>query len=146
MEKEINLIVEGSIVIAASDENIWDVLINPDKIKQYMFGSIVSTNWQPGSDVTFTRIYNGIQYQDKGQILEVAEKELLKFTYWSSQEGYDDIKENYSVITYTLEMENPVCCTLKYRREKIPLAFEQKNQERFLPGMLGQIKNLAEQE
>jgi len=144
MEKEINLSAEGSIAIAASDENIWDILTNPEKIKLYMFGSVTSTNWQPGSHVTFTRVYNGVQYQDKGRILEVIKGKLLKFTYWSSQEGYDDIPQNYSVITYTLETENPGCHTLKYCREKIPLEFERKNQEIFLPGMLEQIKTLAE--
>jgi hypothetical protein len=96
-----------------------------------MLCSVVLTNWQAGSDVTFTRIYNGIQYQDKGQILEVTEKEFLKSTYWSSRKGYDNTPQNYFVITYSLEMGNPVCYTLKYRREKIPLVLEQKNRKGF---------------
>ncbi len=146
MEKEINLIVEGAIVIAASKAKIWDVLTNVDAIKDYMFGSVVSTNWQPGSGITFIRNFNGTQFSDKGQILEVSPYDRLKFTYWSSQEGYGDISQNYSIITYTLEKESQGHQTLKYRREKIPLEFERKNQEKFLPGLLRHIKKLAEKE
>lgn len=56
---------------------------------------------------------------------------VLKFTYWSSQEGYADIAENYSIITYTLGKENDGRIKLTYRREKIPIEFERKNQERY---------------
>ncbi len=138
-----NLSTERSIIINASTTNIWDVLTNPEKIRLYLFGSEAATDWKVDSPVTFSRVSNGTQYVDKGQILEVSPEELLKFSYWSSQEGYADVPENYSIITYKLEKEGQGV-KLTYRREKIPIEFELKNQERYLPGMLQNIKELAE--
>ncbi len=104
-----------------------------------------SPTGEVGNPVIFQRNSGGKIYRDKGEILDVVQNKLLKFSYWSSQEGYDDISENYSVISYTLETENDNTTKLTYLREKIPVEFEQKNQERFLPGMLENIKKIAEE-
>lgn len=144
MAEKQNLTTEGSVLIHSMIENVWDVLTNPDKIKQYLFDSKAITNWKVGHAVIFQRNSGGKIYRDKGVILDVIRNKRLKFSYWSSQEGYDDIAGNYSVITYTLETENYNTTKLTYLREKIPIEFEQKNQERFLPGMLENIKQIAE--
>lgn len=145
MIKKQNLTTKKSIVINAKAESIWDVLTNPDKIKQYLFGSEAITDWKVGSPVIFQRNSGGKIYRDKGEILDVVPNKLLKFSFWSSQEGYDDIAENYSDITYTLETGKNNTIKLSYLREKIPIEFEQKNQERYLPGMLENIKKIAEE-
>jgi uncharacterized protein YndB with AHSA1/START domain len=44
MSGDKNLSVESSIIIDATAAAIWDVLTNPEKVKQYLFGSNVSTN------------------------------------------------------------------------------------------------------
>ncbi len=145
MIKKQNLTTKRSIVINSKAESIWDVLTNPDKIKQYLFGSEAITDWKVGNPVIFQRNSGDKIYRDKGEILEVIQNKLLKFSYWSSQEGYDDIAENYSFITYTLETKSDNTIKLTYLREKIPIEFEQKNQERYLRGMLENIKKIAEE-
>lgn len=140
-----NLSTERSIIINAPAANIWDVLVNPEKIAQYLFGSRVETGWQSGMPITFSRTFDSKSYVDKGQILEIIPEKLLKFSYWSSQEGYPEIPENYSVITYLLKKESEETIQLTYKRENIPTAFEQKNQAQFLPFMLENMKRLAEQ-
>lgn len=143
--KKQNFTTKRSIVINSKAESIWDVLTNPDKIKQYLFGSEAITDWKVGNPVIFQRNSGGKIYRDKGEILDAVPNKLLKFSYWSSQEGYDDIPENYSFITYTLETEKNNTIKLTYLREKIPIEIEQKNQERYLPGMLENIKKIAEE-
>jgi uncharacterized protein YndB with AHSA1/START domain len=145
MKVEKNLTTESSVLINADATSVWDVLINPSKIKVYLFNSETKTDWKVGSAVTFSRMFGGKEYVDKGKILEVVPQKLLKFSYFSSQEGYADIPANYSTITYRLEKENDKSIKLTYRRENIPIEFEQKNQEKFLPGMLENIKKLAEE-
>jgi hypothetical protein len=81
---------------------------------------------------------------DKGQILENHKDRILKFSYWSSQEGYEDIPGNYSVITYTIQEKKVGFCELTYRRDKIPLEFERANQGKFLPMLMKSIKDLTE--
>ena len=142
MEK--NLYCEHSIIIDATPARIWHVLTDPDKIRVYMFGSEVDTNWNPGSAVTFSRKWDGLLFVDKGKILEYEPEKILKFSYWSSQEGYEDIPENYSVITYTIRRKEDITCEFTYRRDKIPLEKERANQEKYLPLLMGGIKKLAE--
>ena len=144
MKNEKNLTTEKSISINADAARIWNILTNPDKIKLYLFNSEAKTDWKAGSPIAFSRVSEGKKYVDKGEILEVVPQKLLKYSYFSSQEGYEDISENYSVITYRLEKEDENNIKLTYYRENIPIEFEQKNQERFLPGMLENIKKLSE--
>jgi uncharacterized protein YndB with AHSA1/START domain len=146
MKNEQNLSAEGSVLINSDVKRIWNTLTNPAKIQLYLFESNVETDWKVGSPITFTRDWNGTQYQDKGTVLEHEESKLLKFSYWSSQEGYADIPENYSIITYRLDGEDSKSVKLTYLREKIPIEFEQKNQERYLPVLLENIKRIAEEE
>jgi len=152
MKQEKNLHTQRSIIINASAVTIWDVLTNPEKIKLYLFGSNVHTDWKVGSPIISTRDRMHPLAEpgehlivDKGQILEVEKEKLLKYTYYNSQEGYEDLPENYSIVTYAIEKENDHQFKLTFLREKIPIAFEQMNQEKFLPGMLETIKNIAEQ-
>jgi uncharacterized protein YndB with AHSA1/START domain len=139
-----NLYCEKSIAVQATAGAIWDVLTNAEKIPLCMFGSQVNTDWKPGSPITFSRNSNGVLYVDKGKIIEYKNGKVLSFSYWSSQEGYGDIPENYSVITYTIQKEMDKTCELTYRRDKIPLELERTNQEKYLPMLMEGIKNLAE--
>jgi hypothetical protein len=139
-----NLYCEKSILIHSPAGAIWDVLTNPKKIPLYMFGSEVDTDWQPGNPITFSRNSNGVRYVDKGKIIENRKGKVLTFSYWSSQEGYEDIPENYSVIMYSIQQKKNRTCELTYRRNNIPLEFERANQERYLPMLMEGIKNLAE--
>ena len=50
METE-NLIAKAEITINASIEKVWDALVNPEKIKQYMFGSDVISDFKEGSKI-----------------------------------------------------------------------------------------------
>jgi uncharacterized protein YndB with AHSA1/START domain len=152
MEKGQNLRSENSIVINSSAKHIWDVLTNPQLIKLYLFGSNVKTSWHVGSSITFTRdrLHEKAKLADqpivdKGQVLEVEKEKYLKYTYYSSQEGYADIPPNYSIVSNSIEKETEDRFKLTYLRKRIPIEFEQKNQEKYLPGMLEKIKNLAEQ-
>ena len=40
------MIATASILINASPEKVWDALVNPDKVKQYMFGATLISNWR----------------------------------------------------------------------------------------------------
>jgi hypothetical protein len=142
MEK--NLYCEKSILIHSPAGAIWDVLTNPEKISLYMFGSVVDTNWKPGSSITFSRNFNGSRYVDKGKIIDYQMEKVLRFSYWSSQEGYKDIPENYSVIIYSIQEKKDRTCELTFRRDKIPIEIERANQEKYLPLLMEGIKSLAE--
>ena len=97
------LIASSNINIQSTPEKVWDVLTNPEKIKEYLFGTEVLTDWNIGSLIVFQGEYNGQQYKDKGNVIENTKNELLKYDYWSGFSGLEDEPENYSLVTYKIE-------------------------------------------
>ncbi|HEX9098240.1 MAG TPA: SRPBCC family protein [Candidatus Dormibacteraeota bacterium] len=91
-----------TVMIDAPRADVWDALTNPDKVKRYMHGTHVSTDWKEGSPISWKGEWKGKSYEDKGQILEVKPERLLKYTHWSPMGGSEDKPENYHTVTYEL--------------------------------------------
>jgi uncharacterized protein YndB with AHSA1/START domain len=88
--------------ISAAPAQVWDVLTDPDQIRKFMFGAEVKTDWQQGSPITWQGVYEGKDYEDKGEILEVDPGRLLKVTHYSPLSGQPDVPESYHTLTYEL--------------------------------------------
>ena len=67
---ERNLIAKASVTINAPSERVWDALVNPEAIKQYMFGTGVVTDWREGSPIIWQGEWQGRAYEDEGVILQ----------------------------------------------------------------------------
>lgn len=89
--------------ISASPTQVWAVLTDPEQIKKFMFGAEVETDWQPGSPIIWKGVYEGKEYEDKGEILAVEPGRLLKVTHYSPLSGQPDTPENYHTLTYELD-------------------------------------------
>jgi len=102
-----NLIASASVTIYASPEHVWTALTDPAIIKQYLFGSEVTSDWRVGSSITYAGEYDGKKYEDHGQIREIEPPRLLRSAHFSPLSGQPDIPENYHTVTYTLERVGP---------------------------------------
>lgn len=89
--------------IEAAPSQVWQALTEPERIKEWMFGSLVETDWQPGSPITWSGEFQGKSYQDKGEILTVEPDRLLRVTHFSPLTGAEDVPENYHTVEYRLE-------------------------------------------
>ena len=96
------LTAKASIAIEAGADKVWDALTNPDKIKQYFFGTNAISDWKKGSSLKFTGEWEGKKYEDKGTILDSEPGKLFRYTYWSSMGKLEDKPENYATVTYEL--------------------------------------------
>ena len=84
-------VAKAKTTIHAPISKVWQALVNPEIIKQYLFNTDVISDWKVGSPVTY-----------KGEILEIEPEKVLKSTHWSHLSGGPDIPENYHTVTYTL--------------------------------------------
>jgi uncharacterized protein YndB with AHSA1/START domain len=98
-----DLSVTKSIHINADSSTVWDALTDSAIIRQYFFGTEVSSSWDTGSPILFRGEWEGQQYEDKGVILGVKPGKLLRYSYWSGFSGLEDRKQNYSEVHYELE-------------------------------------------
>lgn len=89
----------------AEKSKVWNSLVNPEIIKEYLFGTEVISDWEAGSRMIFHGEWNGSVFNDKGNILAIEPEKLLKYNYWSIFSGLDDKEDNYTVITYQLKEE-----------------------------------------
>lgn len=96
-------VAKASILISAPTARVWDALTQPELIKQYLFGTDVTTDWQVGSPITYKGVWQGKPYEDKGQVLEVEPGRRLVSTFWSALSGLPDTPDNYQTVVYELD-------------------------------------------
>ena len=98
-------IAKATTTINAPASKVWDALTKPEQIKQYMFGTQVTTDWKVGSPITYKGEWKGKAYEDKGKVLEIEPRKRLVSTFWSSLAGLPDKPENYKTVRYELAPE-----------------------------------------
>ncbi len=76
-----NLTATASTTIHAPASDVWDALVNPEKIKQYMFGTDVTSDFEVGSPITWKGEWKGKPYEDKGVIKRMTPGRLLEYTH-----------------------------------------------------------------
>jgi uncharacterized protein YndB with AHSA1/START domain len=92
----------NTVTINAPTADVWDALTNSEKVKQYMHGTEMSTDWKEGSSISWKGEWKGKSYEDKGRVLEVEPQRLLRYTHWSPMGGSEDRPENYHTLTFEL--------------------------------------------
>ena len=92
----------NTVTINAPKADVWDALTNSAKVKQYMHGTEMSTDWKEGSSISWKGEWKGKSYEDKGSVLEVEPQRLLRYTHWSPMGGSEDKPENYHTLTFEL--------------------------------------------
>ena len=88
----------ATVTINAPVAEVWDALTNPQKVKQYMHGTNLSSDWKVGSPITWKGEWKGKSYVDKGAVLEIEAPKLVKYTHWSPLGGSPDKPENYHTV------------------------------------------------
>ena len=95
-------VATARIEIEATPQEVWKALTEPALIGEYMFGTQVETDWKPGSRITWKGEYEGKQFEDRGEILDVEPEHRLAMTHFSPLSGREDRPENYHTVVYEL--------------------------------------------
>ena len=97
---------QATVTINAPASRVWEALMDPELIKQYLFGAEIVSDWKEGSPILYKGIYEGKAYEDKGRVLKAEPEKLLLITHWSPLSGTPDRPENYHQVSYELTAEN----------------------------------------
>jgi uncharacterized protein YndB with AHSA1/START domain len=100
-----DLIAKASITVEATAADVWNALVNPELVKQYMFGATVESDWKKGSPIVWKGEWNGKPFEDKGKILEIDPGHRLQYSHFSPLTGEADVPENYHTVTIDLAKE-----------------------------------------
>jgi uncharacterized protein YndB with AHSA1/START domain len=96
------LVAEAVTTVDAPREKVWDALVNPLVIKQYMFGTEVESDWEVGSPIVWKGEWQGKRYEDKGVILQLQPARMIQYSHFSPLSGHPDTPENYHTVTIEL--------------------------------------------
>jgi uncharacterized protein YndB with AHSA1/START domain len=99
-----DLIAKASISIDAPRQKVWEALVNPEAIHQFMFGTHVVSDFREGSPIIWKGEWQGRPYEDKGTILKLQPWLLLQYSHFSPLSGLPDLPENYHTVTIRLSM------------------------------------------
>ena len=109
-----DIIAKAFITIDAPSEKVWNALVNPEAIKQYMFGTNVISDWREGSPILLRGEWQDKPYEDKGIILRIKTGHMLQYSHFSPPSEFPDKPENYHTVTIELSPQG--------RRTRVTLA------------------------
>jgi uncharacterized protein YndB with AHSA1/START domain len=130
--------------IDAPPDKVWRALTEPELIKKYMFGSEVTTDWQPGSPITWKGEFEGREYEDKGEIIAVEPGQRLEVTHFSPLTGQEDRPENYHRVRYELQ-QTTGGTSVRLTQDNSSSAEEAEHSAGNWQMMLDGLKNVVEQ-
>ena len=118
-------------IVKAPPSAVWKALTTLSTLKQFFFGSDISTDWQVGSPISFKGSWKGKPYEDKGKVQAFDRERRLAFTHWSPLSGMEDKPENYHIVSFDLRPANggtEVVLTPTNQNDAEPLTLENRQE------------------
>jgi uncharacterized protein YndB with AHSA1/START domain len=141
MEK--GIVAHASTVIDAPIAKVWEALVDRQKIKQYMFGTDVTSEWEEGSPIVWRGEWQGKPYEDKGVILQLEPGRRLQYSHFSPLSGLPDVPANYHTVTIELSPEPPTT-HVRLSQDNNPTEESRQHSEKNWQAMLEGLKKLLE--
>jgi len=71
----------ASVTINAPRAKVWDALVNPNTIVQYMPVTSVVSEWEEGSPIVWTSEFQGNRFEVKGTVLRFEPERRLEYKH-----------------------------------------------------------------
>ena len=71
----------ASVTINTSRPHVWDALVNPEKIKQYMPVTSVVSDWRENSPIVWRSEFQDKPFEVRGTILRSDPEHLLEYDH-----------------------------------------------------------------
>ena len=97
----------ASVTINTSKAHVWDALVNPEKIKQYMPVTSVVSDWRENSPIVWRSEFQGKPFEVRGTVLRSDPERLLEYDH--SLPIFRAFERSHSSATYqrvTIELRD----------------------------------------
>jgi uncharacterized protein YndB with AHSA1/START domain len=85
-----NSAARASVTINATNMQVWNALVDPQAIIQYMLGTNVVTDWHEGSPIIWKGEWQGKSYEEKGLVLQFKPERTIQYSHFSPLSGLPD--------------------------------------------------------
>lgn len=137
------LVATSIITINAPQDRVWQVITDPEAVREFMFGTNLVTDWTVGGPIAWRGEWEGKPYEDKGTVLAFEPPRRLVHTHFSPLSGAPDTPENYHTLTWTVEEEaGSTRLTLVQDNNPDPTAVE--HAQGMWDSLVADVKGIAE--
>jgi uncharacterized protein YndB with AHSA1/START domain len=139
-----DLIAKVSITTKAPSAEVWNALVDPRAIHQYMFGTNVVSDWKEGEPIVWKGEWQGKPYEDKGVILQLRPGRMIQYSHFSPLSGVPDKPENYHTVTIELSKQGTQT-RISLSQDNNGNEQERQHSEANWKGMLNSLKKYLEE-
>src|SRR6476660_6560264 len=114
-------IVNKTIQINAAISKVWEALTRPELMKKWMSETEINilTDWKVGNPFLIRGRLHGINFENRGTVLQFEPRKVLQYSHLSSLSRLPDELENYSILEFRLAPINDET-SLTFRRAISP--------------------------
>jgi uncharacterized protein YndB with AHSA1/START domain len=145
-----NHAIENSTTIEAPPSEVWRALTDPDLMKQWMaepeMGVEIITDWKVGSPMIVKGHHNGVDFENKGTVLEFKPNSILRYSHLSSLSRLPDTAESYTVIEFRLARTEENSTSFHVRISNFPTEPIFKHWEYYWRVTIGVVKRFIERQ
>ena len=133
----------SKLTIKASTKQVWDAITNPEKVKQWQYGSELMTDWNVGNKIRFKSEWEGQVFEQWGTVLKFEPYQKLKYSLFAPGPDLEDKPENYFEMKYNLTEKGNATELIIVQEDNRPGAKQEDEQSEDNP-VLKMLKELIE--
>lgn len=133
----------SKITIHATPQKVWEVLTLPALVKQWQYGSELTTDWKPGSPIRFTTKWEDKTFEQWGTVIDIQPYTLISYNLFAPRPGLEDRPEHYFIMQYLLTEKDSATTLEIQQHDGRPGAKQEPPQGAETP-LLQALKKIAE--
>jgi uncharacterized protein YndB with AHSA1/START domain len=96
------------IIINAPVSRTWQVLTEPEKMKQWMYEEPleITTNWKVGGPILIKGKIHEVYFENTGRVIQFEPHKVLSYEHLNSLSELPDEPTSYSVLEFELQALN----------------------------------------
>ncbi len=91
------------VEFAVARARVFAALTEPDLVRVWQYGSVLETDWTPGSPVRFTSEWEGRALAQWGTVLAFEPPRRVAYSLFAPRDDLEDRPEHRFTMTYELE-------------------------------------------
>jgi uncharacterized protein YndB with AHSA1/START domain len=95
--------IRAEILVDAPIEEAWASFMDPAKSAEFFFGISFVSDLKVGSPITWSGVWEGKAFEDRGTVLEIRAPRLFRYDYFSAMSGKSDLPENHYEVSYSFD-------------------------------------------
>ena len=92
----------SEIAIKAPPTTVWKLLTEPESVKLWQYGSVLTTTWEPGARIHLRSEWEEQVFEQWGTVIEFTSPTFLKYSLFAPRPDLTDNPENYFYMSYSL--------------------------------------------